>query len=114
MQLADLDPRWLILGGKRVGFVFKSPTHLNKNRYQTCFFQKCTRRSQYDTFQDLIDAAYGMECVVQYCSSNTAWKCEPHQDIVTWDNISITPSLDGSRGGNWHGYITNGQIVGGL
>lgn len=26
MKLADLDPRWLVADGRRIGFIFRSPT----------------------------------------------------------------------------------------
>lgn len=28
--------------------------------------------------------------------------------------MSVTPSIDASASGDWHGHITNGEIVGGL
>lgn len=27
------------------------------------------------------------------------------------DNVTITPSIDASKAGHWHGFITNGQIA---
>jgi hypothetical protein len=30
------------------------------------------------------------------------------------DDLTVTPSLDASRSGHWHGFITNGEIVGGI
>jgi hypothetical protein len=47
---------------------------------------------------------------VQGCKKNVAWNCSPPPSEATFDNISITPSLDGSKGGLWHGFITNGEI----
>ncbi len=35
MRLIDLEPRWLLLDGKRVGFVFRSPT--KPEWFQSCF-----------------------------------------------------------------------------
>ena len=35
-------------------------------------------------------------------------------DVATFETMTVTPSLDGSAAGNWHGFITNGEIVGGI
>lgn len=35
-------------------------------------------------------------------------------DAATFETMTVTPSLDGSAGGLWHGFITNGVIVGGM
>lgn len=29
----------------------------------------------------------------------------------TFEDLSLTPSIDVSKSGHWHGYITNGQIT---
>lgn len=29
-------------------------------------------------------------------------------------NLTVTPSLDASAAGHWHGHITDGEIVGGV
>lgn len=114
MRLADLDPRWLLLHGARVGFVFRSPIHPDKAKYQTCFFMAMDRQQQH-RFQEPISRAYGVSWAdVQYCEPTCAWACTPRPESATWENISVTPSLDGNRGGNWHGFITNGAIVGGV
>lgn len=35
-------------------------------------------------------------------------------DGDSFANLTLHPSVDHSPSGNWHGFITNGQIVGGI
>lgn len=106
MRLNDLEPRWLSLNGKRVGFIFRSPT--KREYFQTCFAQNTPHREQRRAVRELL----GTEdlSVVQLCKNECAW-------TITGDDfgsLSVMPSLDGSAGGLWHGFVTNGEIVGGL
>lgn len=39
------------------------------------------------------------------CKKNTAWKIEGQLP-----NITVTPSIDASASGHWHGFIKNGEI----
>jgi hypothetical protein len=113
VRLTDLDPRWLIKDGSRVGFLFRCPLEpSNSNRLQSCFFQATPRREQWD----IVETALGedREGHVQFCRPDFGWSCSPSPEQATFENITITPSIDGSAGGNWHGFITNGDIVGGL
>jgi hypothetical protein len=40
------------------------------------------------------------------CRDDMAWVISS-QDFAT---MSVTPSLDASASGHWHGFITNGEI----
>jgi hypothetical protein len=116
MRLTDLDPRWLLKDGARVGFVFRSPT--NPRFHQSCFFAPTPFREQCKLFVaalggDEEDAEFG-RFDVQPCNDGCAWRCTPSPDAAVFSEISIEPSLDGSAGGLWHGFITNGVIVGGI
>lgn len=111
MRLIDLEPKWLIKDGQRVGFIFRSPTR--RDRWQSCFLAAPPRREQWALFADMMkgddeDREYG-RLDVQGCSQGTHWSITGE-----FENLSVAPSIDGSPGGNWHGYITNGQIVGGI
>lgn len=110
IKLVDLEPRWLLIDGKRVGFVFRSPTM--REWFQSCFLVYTPHRVQ----MELAQKAFGEDCrhVVQLCKEGVVWACTPPIDEATFENISVTPSIDGSPGGTWHGHITNGQIVGGI
>lgn len=114
MQLTDLDPRWLLKDGQRVGFLSPirgaGPVHWR----QTCFFAPTTFREQcalvWEAMADQVDEDHKFGDW-QACNNGTAWTPHGALDFAT---LTVTPSLDGSAGGLWHGFITAGQIVGGL
>jgi hypothetical protein len=125
MRLTDLDPRWLWKDGIRIGFIFLCPTE--KARHdgspnptpwrQTCFVQATPHDEQ--------DAAVNAAMVdkldedgefhqAQLCNPGAGWIVSGGIEKATFETISVTPSLDGSAGGLWHGFITAGEIVGGI
>jgi hypothetical protein len=105
VKLVDLDPRWLAKDGQRVGIVFRSPT--NSDWYQSCLFEKTAMRAQWALFDAAFpEREHGAE-LVQACERECAWTATGD----TFDTLTITPSIDGSRGGLWHGFITNGAIA---
>lgn len=127
MRLADLDPRWLILQGRRVGLIFISPA--DRKYRQTCFVEKlplftCEACKGLDRWScdhsqmgairhscpDLLRDEDGWANDVQLCRKDFAWVAAPALDQASFDNLSITPSIDGSAGGLWHGFITAGEI----
>lgn len=111
MRLADLDPRWL---GNRQGILFRCPT--NRDNWLTVFFTPMPRKEQYKLWGaarpgSLDEDGYPNDTNVVFCKPEMGWR------IVcgsTFEDISIMPSLDASASGNWHGHITNGEIVGGI
>lgn len=116
MRLVDLGPRWLIKDGQRVGFIFRSPTR--PSCWQSCFAETPPKREQWALFAEALGGDEDdRECGrpdVQGCSQGTRWSFTPPIAVADFANLTITPSLDGSAGGNWHGFITAGDIVGGL
>lgn len=116
MKLADLDPRWIMQDGRRVGFVFRSPTR--QQCWQSCFVNSPPRREQWALFAEMFkgdedDREFG-RADVQGCKEGTKWAIAGGIEDADFATLTVTPSLDGSAGGNWHGHITNGEIVGGL
>jgi hypothetical protein len=108
MRLTELDPRWLLKDRKRLGFTFISPT--NKRWRQSCFAQPAPRRDQWAMFE----VVHGEMFEVQGCNPELGWMIVGGIDAATFETMTVTPSLDGSAGGLWHGFITNGEIVGGI
>ncbi len=106
MRLVDLDPRWLVRDGRRIGFTFRSPTG-NEFR-QSCFVVNVPTREQWDLFEQI----HGEDWKVQGCKAECAWSIAGGIDAASFETLTVTPSIDGSAGGNWHGFITNGEIVG--
>lgn len=137
MRLVDLDPRWLLDGGRRVGFVFRCPLWDRDPKYQwwqTCFFEagrkfltcnlpECYEADRWNCAHSqcgLVEAAGVDPGKAQGCEVQCAWQVigpngQPMSpDLASFETLSVTPSLDGSKGGLWHGHVTNGEIVGGL
>lgn len=112
MRLTELDPRWLVRDGHRVGFVFKSPT--NPQWYQSCVTVCTPLHDQEDLFNAALpDVAEKPEYAftkVQGCNQACAWTVAGGIENATFETISVTPSIDGSAGGLWHGFITNGEV----
>lgn len=121
MRLVDLEPKWLVVGERKVGFVFRSPT--KPKCWQTCFLEAgrklivCNNPECYEkegwccehSQLGLVEAAgVAVDDIVQGCQTDCAWTAHGELDFAT---LTITPSLDGSAGGLWHGFITNGEIV---
>jgi hypothetical protein len=102
MKLVDLDPQWLIKDGRRVGFTFTSPT--KPEWRQSCFVEAVPRQEQWALFEK-----QGHE-KTQGCKEGYLWKVAGGIDNADLATISVTPSIDGSAGGTWHGFITNGEI----
>jgi len=116
MTLAELEPRWLETDGKRIGIIFLCP-HCRKEPV-SCFWIPTKYiagdgdDSQYGLFARLLPtfgdayADFGPEDVVP-CRRDYAWVTSG-DDFAT---MTITPSIDASASGHWHGSITNGNIV---
>lgn len=122
MRLTELDPRWLVRGGLRVGILFRAPRAdrpQSAGWYQVCTFKPMSFREQAQVVWAATDADLGPIGAAaenrhfsnwQPASPDFAWTA----DGDAFDTLTISPSIDGSKGGLWHGHITNGEIVGGL
>lgn len=129
MRLLDLDPCWLSYEGRRVGFVFRCPLPNRRDHWQTCFVERFFlfkgRDGTYDRAGDSAGTPDSQCGIVeascpeasrnwQGCNVIHQWNVAGGIENANFETISVTPSIDGSAGGNWHGFVTNGQIVGGL
>jgi hypothetical protein len=113
MKLTALDPRWLVVDGHRLGIVFRCP-HC-EGCYLSCFFTPMPRIAgddyhdcQYALFATVLPESDVHEVVP--CKRNYAWVCSPPVEQASFETLSVTPSLDASASGHWHGHITNGEI----
>lgn len=111
MKLVDLDPRWLVDDGRRVGFIFKCPT--DPYWWQSCMFEAYTRQGQWKLFAQALHDSDDEDphLLVQGCSQDMLWKPTPYPALATFETLSVYPSVDGSAGGLWHGWITNGEAT---
>lgn len=110
MKLIDLSPQWIIKDNQKLGIVFLCP-HCNGQTPRTwlsCFQVPqghiAGPDGEYELFSHLIPEEELHHAVP--CQRNHAWQFTGD----TFENLSITPSIDASASGHWHGYITNGEI----
>jgi len=120
MRLTDLDPRWLMYEGRRVGFIFRSPT--KRDWWQTCFVER------FNLFNSGVGpwengTTRDSQCAIirasapevgqnwQGCDNKCAWIVAGGIEKATFETMSVTPSLDGSKGGLWHGFIRAGEAT---
>ena len=98
MRLCDLNPHWYTLDGRRVGITFLCP-HCRETHLGVAF--------HHDGKQALEDDAY----ILAHHGANDAqhiWDLLGQEDFET---LTLTPSIDASKDGHWHGFITAGNIV---
>lgn len=93
--LIDLDPRWYAFepGGPRVGLTFLCP-HCQQERVGVVFHHRG---------HEAIEDAY---LKAHQPTENHVWTI----DGEDFHNLTITPSIDASKIGHWHGFVTNGEI----
>lgn len=108
MRLTDLDPQWLVKESARIGFTFNGP--LRRGFRQSCFLVSPPSREQWAIFEENL----GEDAEVQGCTPGTRWSIAGGIESASFETLTVTPSIDGSPGGEWHGFITNGEIVGGI
>lgn len=101
MRLVELLPRWVHVDM----FAFLCP-HCFK-AILTCKRVVMGGREQWR----VLGSAFGEDAnlFVVPCAEACAWEMTD----TDFDTITVTPSLDASASGHWHGHITAGAIVGG-
>ena len=110
MRLVDLDPRWLEWQGRRVGMLLRCP-HCRAT-WLSCFFEPTpvlnggNEPNQFARFEEVLGTFDEAHDVVP-CRKDSAWT-RSGDDFAT---MTITPSLDASASGHWHGCITNGEAA---
>jgi hypothetical protein len=52
--------------------------------------------------------------MTQMANESFAWTVAGGIENASFEMMTVMPSIDGSAGGLWHGFITNGEIVGGF
>jgi hypothetical protein len=100
MRLVDLMPRWL----HPSMFTFLCP-HC-REVFLTCKNVEMSRKEQCEITEK--DAVGLQGVTVVLCKESCAWNFE---NAHNFDQISITPSLDASAAGHWHGFIVAGEIT---
>lgn len=105
MKLTDLEPRWLT----QDVFIFRNPT--GGNDWLTCKRVPMSMKDQYQmVYGDVIDwpgrKTEWVGKTVVFTQPEYAWSFDGND----FESMTVTPSIDASASGNWHGFITNGEI----
>lgn len=116
MKLIDLEPQWLEKEGKRVGFVFISPVQRVRHdgstnpvpRRLSCFAVPLSMIEQEELFQSHLGEDIAQATLL--CRNHYAWTIQGGIATATFETMTVTPSIDASGAGLWHGFITNGEI----
>lgn len=116
MKLTDLDPRWMEHEGLRIGFVFLSPVqplrHDGSARSQPYRLTCMVSPTPMDVQRDVAEKMFGdNDFTVVPCNPAQAWTVAGGIDAASFGTMTVTPSIDGSASGNWHGFVTKGEIV---
>ena len=95
MRLTDLEPRWFVFetGGPKVGLTFNCP-HCLDQRIGVAFHERG---------HEAIEDAY----ILAKHPSEKIWTLDGAEDFNV---LTLSPSIDASASGHWHGFITNGEI----
>lgn len=114
MRLVDLNPRWFAQDGRSgQGIVFDCP-HCPGSKttlavaFKNPFDGGLPIPLHTEELYRLIDPAYwlGDARHMEVVPPGVHWT----RDGDTFGTLSITPSVDASASGHWHGYITNGEV----
>lgn len=98
MKLTDLEPHWFVLeeGGARVGVSFLCP-HCRTQRIGVAF-----HHAGHAAMEDgYILAHHGA------ADANHIWTMTGED----FESLSLSPSVDASASGHWHGFVTNGEAA---
>jgi hypothetical protein len=100
VKLTDLEPRWVGADGQKFGLTFDCP-HCRVERIGVAF-----HHAGHELMEDAVIHAR--------CPNATGDSFGGHIWTVTGDtfeSLTLTPSVDASRAGHWHGFVTNGETA---
>lgn len=95
MKLSDLSPRWIKhIDTDKVGFTFLCP-HCREIRLSIYFWPPIDP-----------DGYFNNVVFVNDLKDIRKW----NRIGESFENLSLTPSIDASEHGHWHGFISNGEV----
>ena len=106
MRLTELEPRWLLKDGRRIGIAFKCPNPARRKWWVTCL----TAPTPFAEQEAAVIAAGIADTNWQGCEESVGWTFAGGIENAAFETLSISPSLDGGPYW-WHGNITNGEVV---
>jgi len=124
LRLTDLNPQWLEKDGQRVGVLFMCPCC--QQAWLTCFWVKLPtwgeegHSGEWTGQMGCVRRAFKKAKLYRTKRRPNGWResnTVPCDETCQWkwngkdfDAMTITPSLDASKSGHWHGFITAGAI----
>lgn len=107
MKLTELEPRWIHPNV----FVFLCP-HCRK------WLLSCKNiQMSHEEQMNLFEKEFGEDwnTMVIRTKPDASWsiagRVPNRRDAAFAEDVTVTPSIDASASGHWHGHITNGEIV---
>jgi hypothetical protein len=100
VKLTDLDPRYYVVGTNPhpVGITFDCPCCNGSDRAVRLAIALHLDGTNFDPDPDNPQ---------QFASGEKVWTIAGGDSFA---DLSVTPSVDASNTGHWHGFITNGEI----
>jgi hypothetical protein len=98
MRLTDLEPRFYAANGKRLGFSFDCPHCVGSGQ-----------RLAIAVHLDGTDLDDDPNTLQVFRDGEHVWIIGP--GVTGFEDMTLTPSVDASQHGHWHGFITAGEIV---
>ena len=98
MKLVELEPKWIHPNL----FIFKCP-HCRKD-ILSCKNVVMPFTKQHELFEK--EWGDNWPALVVGCQDSMAWTFSG----TDFANLTVNPSIDASKSGHWHEYITNGEI----
>lgn len=92
MKLVDLNPHWAVVEGARVGVTFDCPGR--------CCASATFRERIYVPFRNPIGGGDSIP-------GDPRW----NRTGDTFETLTLTPSVDASNRGHWHGFVTAGGAI---
>jgi hypothetical protein len=101
MRLSELNPKWCALreGGDAIAISFECP--------------HCRECKLVVFFADPVDTngLPGIDLDVTHYIAEHPERPYWHRTGDTYDTLTLSPSVDVSKHGHWHGFVTNGDII---
>jgi Family of unknown function (DUF6527) len=122
VRLADLDPRWVVDADIVIGGVSR---HYEGRTGMGITFAcpHCVAQlsPEVQALVAITEAELPREAAITFLG---VWFANPidggpatddaeyrwHREGATFDTLTLSPSIDASKSGHWHGFITNGEI----
>jgi hypothetical protein len=108
MRLADLEPRWTVRRldvGRTDYSLWPEPLFATG---VTFLCPHCGKERLGVQFEPALDPAGILPTFIDppWDRDRPIWK----RTGDTFETLTLTPSVDASKSGHWHGFITNGEI----